>query len=92
MAWIAGLLSAAGREEHCMATDNTEDQVSHTDDGPPGDAEGGHRHSGIVAEQRRLAAIAARADQQDAWAIAGDPRGTYGVDFTRLDGGRLMDC
>lgn len=31
-------------------------------------------------EQRRkhLATIAARADQQHAWVLAGDPRGTYG--------------
>lgn len=28
--------------------------------------------------QDRLAAIAARADQQHAWVMAGDPRGTYG--------------
>ena len=32
----------------------------------------------VVAEQRRLAAIAARADRQHAWTLAGDPRGTYG--------------
>jgi len=31
-----------------------------------------------AAEQRRLAAIAARADRQHAWTLAGDPRGTYG--------------
>ncbi|MEE6167675.1 MULTISPECIES: hypothetical protein [unclassified Mycolicibacterium] len=37
------------------------------------------RHqAAVAAENRRLAAIAARADQQHAWALAGDPRGTYG--------------
>ena len=37
------------------------------------------RHqAAVAAEQRRLAATAARADQQHAWALAGDPRGTYG--------------
>jgi hypothetical protein len=30
------------------------------------------------ARTERLRAIAARADQQHAWALAGDPRGTYG--------------
>jgi hypothetical protein len=28
--------------------------------------------------QAAVAAIAARADQQHAWVMAGDPRGTYG--------------
>jgi hypothetical protein len=32
----------------------------------------------VAAERQRLAAIAARADQQHAWTLAGDPRGTYG--------------
>jgi hypothetical protein len=31
-----------------------------------------------AAERNRLAAIAARADRQHAWTLAGDPRGTYG--------------
>jgi hypothetical protein len=40
------------------------------------------RHqAAVAAERRRLAAIVARADQQHAWARAGDPRGTYGEDF-----------
>jgi hypothetical protein len=30
------------------------------------------------AERARLSGIIARADQQHAWAMAGDPRGTYG--------------
>jgi hypothetical protein len=34
----------------------------------------------VAAEHVRLAAIAARADQQHAWVLAGDPRGTYGAD------------
>jgi hypothetical protein len=33
----------------------------------------------VAGEERRLAAIAARADQQHAWVMAGDPRGTYGA-------------
>jgi hypothetical protein len=33
----------------------------------------------VDAEERRLAGIAARADQQHAWVMAGDPRGTYGA-------------
>jgi hypothetical protein len=37
-----------------------------------------------VAEAHRLAAIVKRADQQHAWTLAGDPRGTYGADFPRL--------
>jgi hypothetical protein len=36
----------------------------------------------VAAEERRLAAIAARADQQHAWVLAGDPRGTYGMKGT----------
>jgi hypothetical protein len=40
------------------------------------------RHqAAVAAEQHRVAAIAARADQQHAWALAGDPRGTYGEGF-----------
>ena len=39
----------------------------------------GHQAT-VAAEQRRLAAIAARADQQHTWVMAGDPRGTYGAD------------
>jgi hypothetical protein len=43
------------------------------------------RHRAAVeawqAEQR---AIAARADQQHAWTLAGDPRGTYGTKGTEL--------
>jgi hypothetical protein len=35
-----------------------------------------------AAERDRLAAIAARADQQHAWVMAGDPRGTYGAEIT----------
>ena len=38
------------------------------------------RHqAAAAAERRRFAAIAARADQQHAWVLAGDPRGTYGT-------------
>ena len=33
----------------------------------------------VAAEERHLAAIAARADEQHAWVLAGDPRGTYGT-------------
>jgi hypothetical protein len=33
----------------------------------------------VAAEEQRLAGIAKRADQQHAWVLAGDPRGTYGV-------------
>jgi uncharacterized membrane protein len=36
-----------------------------------------------AAERDRLAGIAARADQQHAWVLAGDPRGTYGGEITR---------
>ncbi len=37
------------------------------------------RHQATAAAQRRrLAAIAARADQQHQWTLVGDPRGTYG--------------
>jgi len=36
------------------------------------------RQAALGAEQRRHAAIAARADQQHQWVLAGDPRGTYG--------------
>ena len=36
------------------------------------------RQAALAAEQRRHAAIAARADQQHQWVLAGDPRGTYG--------------
>jgi endonuclease/exonuclease/phosphatase (EEP) superfamily protein YafD len=36
----------------------------------------------VAAEQARLAAIAERADQQHAWVLAGDPRGTYGTKGT----------
>jgi nitrate/nitrite transporter NarK len=32
----------------------------------------------IEAEERRLAEIAARADQQHNWTMQGDPRGTFG--------------
>jgi len=38
------------------------------------------RQAALAAEQRRHAAIAARADQQHAWVMAGDPTGTYGAD------------
>ena len=37
----------------------------------------GHQ-STVAAQQCRLAAIAALADRQHAWTLAGDPRGTYG--------------
>ena len=38
------------------------------------------RHqAAVAAERRRLAAVAVRADQQHAWVLAGDPRGTYGA-------------
>ena len=47
------------------------------------------RHRAAVdawqAEQR---AIAARADQQHAWTLAGDPRGTYGTGFNQLEAER----
>ena len=37
------------------------------------------RHqAAVAAERRRLAALA---DQQHAWVLAGDPRGTYGATF-----------
>jgi hypothetical protein len=36
----------------------------------------------VTAEQRRLVEVAARADQQHAWVLAGDPRGTYGTKGT----------
>jgi len=42
----------------------------------PGSCAG--RPATVAAEQRRHAAIAARADQQHQWVLAGDPRGTYG--------------
>lgn len=32
-----------------------------------------------AAKRRELAAIAARSDQQNAWFLAGDPRGIYGA-------------
>jgi hypothetical protein len=39
-----------------------------------------HRYqAAVAAEQTRLAAIAARADQQHAWVLAGDDRGVYGA-------------
>jgi hypothetical protein len=40
------------------------------------------RQAALAAEQRRHAAIAARADQQHQCMLAGDPRGTYGADFS----------
>jgi hypothetical protein len=41
------------------------------------------RHEAATeAERQRLTAIAARADQQHAWTLAGDPRGTYGAKGT----------
>jgi len=36
--------------------------------------------AGVAAEEKRVAEVAARADQQHAWVLAGDPRGTYGAD------------
>jgi hypothetical protein len=36
-----------------------------------------------ATERDRLATIVARADQQHAWVLAGDPRGTYGAEMTR---------
>jgi hypothetical protein len=42
----------------------------------------GHQAT-VAPEQRRLAAIAARAGQQHSWALAGDPRG---ADYTPLTG------
>ena len=41
-----------------------------------------HR-AAAAAEHARLAEIIARADQQHAWTLAGDPRGTYGAEITR---------
>jgi hypothetical protein len=35
-------------------------------------------HVAEARERQRLAEIAARADQQHAWVLAGDPRGVYG--------------
>jgi hypothetical protein len=40
----------------------------------------------VAAEQARVAGIAARADQQHAWVLAGDPRGTYGAEITQVVG------
>jgi len=37
----------------------------------------------VAAEEQRLAAIIARADEQHSWVLAGDPRGTYGTKGTR---------
>jgi hypothetical protein len=37
----------------------------------------------VEAERRRLAGIVARADQQHAWVLAGDPRGTYVDEIAR---------
>ena len=43
------------------------------------------RHQATAAAQRRrLAAIAARADQQHQWTLVGDPRGTYGHPSWRI--------
>jgi len=43
------------------------------------------RHAGrIEAKRRRLAELAARADQQHAWVMAGDDRGVYGPDGAEL--------
>lgn len=37
-------------------------------------------HDDSVRERRaQAAAVRARADQQQAWTLAGDPRGTYGI-------------
>jgi hypothetical protein len=36
----------------------------------------------VAAEEQRLAGVAARADQQHAWTLAGDPRGTHGTKGT----------
>jgi hypothetical protein len=44
----------------------------------------------VAAEEERLAGIAARADQQHAWVMAGDPRGTYGAAGTvATEGNRI---
>jgi hypothetical protein len=32
----------------------------------------------VAAEEQRMAALVARADQQHAWTLAGDDRGVYG--------------
>jgi hypothetical protein len=37
------------------------------------------QHAADAAEAQCLAAIAARADQQHVWVMAGDDRGTYGT-------------
>jgi hypothetical protein len=37
-----------------------------------------------IAEARRQAAVAKRADQQHAWVLRGDERGVYGPDGARL--------
>jgi hypothetical protein len=36
------------------------------------------QQAAAAARRRMLDAVAARADQQHAWVLAGDPRGTYG--------------
>jgi hypothetical protein len=33
----------------------------------------------VLSERRRMAEMCARADQQHAWALAGDDRGVYGI-------------
>jgi hypothetical protein len=38
----------------------------------------GRAGSRVEAERRRLAGIVARADQQHAWVMQGDPHGTIG--------------
>ena len=51
------------------------------------------RHQAAVAAERsRLAAVAARADQQHAWVLAGDPRGTYGATFAGEGSQTAPDC
>jgi hypothetical protein len=37
-----------------------------------------------VVERERVAGIAARADRQHAWVLAGDPRGLYGAGWTTV--------
>jgi hypothetical protein len=40
------------------------------------------RVDAVAAAEGEQRAIAARADQQHQWVLAGDPRGTYGADFS----------
>jgi hypothetical protein len=43
------------------------------------------REAALAADAAERTAIAARADQQHAWVLAGDPRGTFGENFTAAE-------